>query len=149
MINPSSRKARALRALRPAMIAALAGAPLLSCSNGVTGPSDLMGGVWKLQSMELAGSSSRFVPDNPDRFTVEFKADGVIGVRADCNSCGGTYSLSGDALTVRGMACTLVLCATPEGGQFAGIIEGRTTVDKDGEDTLEIESSEGRLTLER
>jgi heat shock protein HslJ len=70
-------------------------------------------------------------------------------VRADCNSCGGPYTLSGARLTVEGMACTLILCAGPNGGEFAGLIEGTTTLDKDGEDTLEIVSSDGRLLLKR
>jgi heat shock protein HslJ len=128
---------------------AAAGLPLVSCTDGVTGPSDLMGGVWKLQSMQLTGASSSFVPDDPDRFTVEFKSDGLVGVVADCNSCGGSYSVSGDQLSVPQMACTLALCATAQGGEFASIIDGTSTLDKDGEDTLEIVSSEGRLTLKR
>jgi heat shock protein HslJ len=121
----------------------------VSCTSGVTGPSDVMGGVWTLQSMQLAGATAPFVPDDPSRFTVEFKSDGFIGVRADCNSCGGPYSLKDGQLTVNEMACTLALCATPNGGEFAGIIDGTSTIDKDGEDTLVIASNEGRLILKR
>jgi heat shock protein HslJ len=99
--------------------------------------------------MQLTGASSPFVPDDPSRFTVEFKSDGFVGVRADCNSCGGPYSFKDGQLTVDGMACTLALCATPKGGEFAGIIEGTATIDKDGEDTLVIASGEGRLILQR
>jgi heat shock protein HslJ len=80
---------------------------------------------------------------------VEFKPDGLIGVRADCNSCGGTYSLSGDQLTVPGMACTLALCATPQGGEFANLIEGTATLDKDSDRSLQIASPDGTLTLVR
>jgi heat shock protein HslJ len=144
-----SRKAHLHRALRALAVALLAGLPLVSCSDGVTGPSDVVGGVWKLESMRLAGATSSFVPDDPDRFTVEFLADGTLGVRADCNSCSGSYMLNGDRLTVPGMACTLALCATPYGGEFANLIEGTSTLDKDGEDTLVIASSEGRATLTR
>lgn len=149
MTHPSSRRSRALRAFGVAAAVGLGGLAAVSCTDGMTGPSDLMGGVWRLQSMQLTGASAPFVPDDASRFTVEFKSDGLIGVRADCNSCGGPYSFKDGQLTVNGMACTLALCATPNGGQFAGIIEGTTTVDKSGDDTLVIASGEGRLILKR
>ncbi len=75
---------------------ALCGALVLaSCAESVTGPSDLQGGAWRLASMETE-TGGRFVPDDPGRFTVEFDADGTVGVRADCNGCGGSYTLDGD-----------------------------------------------------
>jgi heat shock protein HslJ len=146
---PSDRRSRVLRVLRAAVVAAAAALPLVSCSNGVTGPSDLIGGVWKLQSMRVAGATTDFVPDDPSRFTIEFKDDGNVGVRADCNSCGGPYTVSDDQLTVNGLACTLIACPGPNGSEFAGLLEGTTELDKDGEDTLEIVSSDGRLLLKR
>ena len=149
MIHPSNRKSHARRAFGAGVIAALAGLPLLSCSEGVTSPSDLLGGEWRLQSMRLTSAAASFVPNDPRQFTVEFEADGAIGVRADCNSCGGTYSVSGSQLTVPGMACTLALCATPNGGEFANLIEGTSTLQLVDDDTLEVISSEGRATLVR
>ncbi|HET9316834.1 MAG TPA: META domain-containing protein [Vicinamibacteria bacterium] len=146
MSRPSHRKPRPISVFGAIAIAVLA---LVSCSDGVTGPSDLTGGVWRLSSMRLAGATSSFVPDDASRFTVEFGPDGVIGVRADCNSCGGTYSLRGDRLDVPGMACTLALCATPQGGEFANLIEGTATLDKDGEGRLQIASPDGIVTLVR
>lgn len=126
---------------------ALAGAlGLVSCSDGVTGPSDLQGGAWRLESMETEGG--RFVPDDPGLFTVEFGADGALGVRADCNQCGGSYTLNGDTLTVSPLTCTLVACPTPRGQQFAALLEGTTSVESD-DGKLEIESSEGELVLTR
>jgi heat shock protein HslJ len=149
MRHPSIRNPLASSVLRAGALAALVGLSLVSCSDGVTGPSDVVGGVWRLSSMRLAGATSSFVPDDPARYTVEFKSDGTIGVRADCNSCGGSYALSGDQLTVPGMACTLVLCATPQGGEFANLIEGVSTLDKDGEATLTLASPDGTITLTR
>jgi heat shock protein HslJ len=130
-------------------LALLVGAlPVASCSDEVTGPSDLVGGVWKLQSMEPAGAS-RFEPDDPDRFTIEFRDDGRVGVVADCNQCGGSYTVGRGMLTVSALACTLIACPTPQGGQFASLIDGTSALDKDGADRLELESSEGRLVLVR
>jgi heat shock protein HslJ len=149
MIHPSRRRSRVLNGFGAVVVASLAGIPLVSCTEGVTGPSDVMGGVWTLQSMQLTGASSPFVPEDPSRFTVEFKNDGFVGVRADCNSCGGSYTVAEDRLTVPQMACTLALCATPNGGEFAGIIDGTSTLARSGSDTLVIQSGEGRLILKR
>jgi heat shock protein HslJ len=149
MIHPSSRKLSPIRVFGVMGIAGLAGLSLVSCSDGMTAPSDLTGSVWRLQSMRLAGVTSTFVPADPGQYTVEFKPDGLIGVRADCNSCGGNYSLSGDRLTVPGMACTLALCATPQGGEFANLIDGVSSLDRDGDATLVIASPDGTLTLMR
>jgi heat shock protein HslJ len=97
--------------------------------------------------MELDDSAA-FVPDDPSRFTVEFKADGSLGVRADCNQCGGSYTLNGGNLTVGPLACTLVACPTTHGQEFTSLIDGTTSLEvEDGE--LEIESSDGRLVLTR
>jgi len=148
MATRSSGKVRLFSGFGAGMVV-MAGSLLgTSCSDQVTGPSDLLGGVWKLQSMEVAGASSPFVPDDPDRFTVAFEAGGRLGVVADCNSCGGSYTLDGEALTVPPMACTLALCATPSGGEFASLIQGNASIDLDG-DTLEIVSPGGRLALVR
>jgi hypothetical protein len=82
-----------------------------------------MEGVWVLREMRLAGADA-FVPGDSSRFTVEFAPDGGMGVVADCNRCGGTYTLDGEALVVPDLVCTLVLCPTPEGQQFATLLEG-------------------------
>ena len=120
---------------------------VVSCSESVTGPSDLQGGAWRLASMETE-TGGRFVPDDPGRFTVEFNADGTVGVRADCNGCGGSYTLDGDRLTVGPLACTLIACATGRGQEFASLIDGTTSVEREGRE-LEIESPDGELVLTR
>ena len=127
---------------------ALCGALVLaSCSESVTGPSDLQGGAWRLAAMEME-SGGRFVPDDPSRFTVEFDADGTVAVRADCNGCGGSYTLNGDRLTVGPMVCTLIACETARGQEFASLMDGTTSVEREGRE-LEIESSRGTLELTR
>ena len=119
---------------------------LASCSDGVTGPSDIQGGPWRLESMETEGGM--FKPPDPAQFTVEFNADGTLGVRADCNQCGGTYTLSGDRLTVGPLVCTLIACPTGRGQEFAALLEGTTSVDADRNE-LELESPDGTLNLTR
>lgn len=118
-----------------------------ACSEDVTGPSDIVGGAWRLESMELTGASA-FVPEDPSRFTVVFNADGTLGVTADCNQCGGSYTVTDGRLTSGPLACTLIACPTNRGQEFASLIDGTSTLDMD-DDELEIESSDGTLNLTR
>jgi heat shock protein HslJ len=135
------------RRFAPALVLCACTLVLAGCSDAVTGPSDVEGGPWRLESMELAGAAA-FVPEDPSRFTVQFNADGSIGVRADCNQCGGSYTLSDGRLTVGQMFCTLVACPTNRGQEFASLLQGTTSLElEDGE--LEIESSAGTLVLTR
>ena len=43
-------------------------------------------------------------------FTLRFAEEGRLEVRADCNGCGGTYSLTGGRLSVSPLACTRAFC---------------------------------------
>ena len=118
-----------------------------ACSDEVTGPSDLVGDAWRLESMELDDAAA-FVPADPSRFTVEFNEDGTLGVTADCNQCGGSYTLTDGRLTAGPLVCTLIACPTNRGQEFASLIDGTSSLELD-DDELEIESSDGRLLLTR
>ena len=72
-----------------ARVAVLCMLVLASCAEDVTGPSDLQGGVWRLQSMQTP-SGGVFQPQDRSLFTIAFEADGTLGLRADCNVCGGS-----------------------------------------------------------
>lgn len=74
----------------------------------MTGPSAVKGGIWKAQSLELRVGLVAIA--RPENYTVEFRDAGKLAVKADCNSCGGTYSLSGDSLQIGPMACTRAFC---------------------------------------
>ena len=79
------------------------------CGDNPLRPSDLKEVTWKLETIERAGVPMITVP-NPDQYTLRLGNDGRLSVRADCNQCGGTYSLEGDTLKVGNLACTLVGC---------------------------------------
>jgi heat shock protein HslJ len=147
MTRASGHRSRGLNVLRTGLVLLAGALPMLACSNGVTGPSTLAG-VWKLQSMERPGAAP-FVPEDPERYTVVFLDNGRVGVTADCNQCGGTYSLSDESLSVSPLACTLILCPTPHGGEFASLIDGRSSLESDARGELAIQSSKGRLILRR
>ena len=82
---------------------------LIACSDSPTEPSDLLGVTWRLVSIEPATGSSTVV-SNPERYTLEFLDDSRVAVRADCNTCGGTYAVSGDTLSFGPLACTRAFC---------------------------------------
>lgn len=76
-----------------------------------TGPSAVMGGVWKLQSLEAPGLGLVNLPQ-PTNYAVEFRDGSQLAVKADCNSCSGTYSISGESLKIGAVACTLAFCGS-------------------------------------
>ena len=139
------------RPARTGILACLAGAlalALVSCDDGPTSPSDLMGGEWRLVNIRLPDFTV-VTPDDPDDFTIQFEADGALQVQAGCNGCGGQYALDGDSLEVSELACTLIACpGPPVDRQFLEVLEGDSTVDVDG-DELTIASAEGTLRLRR
>ena len=75
-------------------------------------------------------------------------ADGTLGVRADCNQCGGSYTLRDGRMTVGPLACTLIACPTNRGQEFASLLQGTTSLELE-EGELEIESPDGTLVLTR
>lgn len=89
-------------------VALLAG----GCGDDVlTGPSAVIGGVWKLQSLEIPGRGFVQIPQ-PANYTAEFKDGGLLAVKADCNSCSGTYTISGESMKISLAACTAAFCGS-------------------------------------
>jgi len=118
-----------------------------ACAHEVTGPSDLEGAAWRLQAIEVDGANA-FVPEDRSRFTIEFGADEALGVRADCNLCGGSYALSSGRMTVGPLACTLIACPTNRGQEFASLLQGTTSIELEDAE-LRIGSDRGTLVLMR
>jgi heat shock protein HslJ len=116
-------------------------------SETLTGPSAVMGTVWKLDTLQRVGSPV-VVITQPDRYTVEFR-DIDLAVRADCNICAGPYTIDGSTLQVGSLACTLVAC--PPGSHSQDFLAVLTAARSHGvtDDVLTIRSSNGELRFER
>jgi heat shock protein HslJ len=84
----------------------------VGCDENPVGPTPIRNVTWKLESIERTGAATITVP-NPEQFTVRFEDNGNLSVRADCNSCGGSYSLDGSSLSIGNVACTLIACPLP------------------------------------
>jgi heat shock protein HslJ len=105
-------------------------------------------GSWQLASLTENGKPPVEVTE-PARFTAEFRAEGVISLRADCNRCLGTYKTNGEALTVGPMACQRAYCpSAPLDTTFAQLVS-RSTAWTATQDGLELRSDAGQLRLKR
>ena len=114
----------------------------------LTGPSAVMGGVWKLQSLEAPGIGLVNIPQ-PANYTVEFRDGGQLAVKADCNSCSGTYAISGESLKIGAMACTAAFCGSASfDTAFLAVLTNANTFGVKGND-LTINSSKGVARLNR
>ena len=122
-----------------------------ACSESPTSPSlttDQLAGTWTVVSIQLAGQGEQPAPAGAV-YTLTF-ADGRLSTRADCNTCGGTFVLSGPTLTAGpGLACTRAACPTMAfENSYTGLLAGDSTATLSGS-TLVLSSSRGTLRLSR
>jgi len=69
----------------------------------------LAGNVWKWTTTQMNDGSSR-TPRDPNKYLIEFLADGRVAVQADCNRVSGTYTVNGNRLAITLGPSTLVAC---------------------------------------
>ena len=138
----------------------LAGLFAVSCSesSGPTSPSsidrslDLTGsqlaGTWNLVSIQPSRQAEQAKPSGAS-YTAAF-ADGRLSTRADCNRCGGTYTLTGRTLVAGpALACTLAACPTMAfENVYIRLLSGESTVTLSG-DTLVLTSPRGVVRFSR
>ncbi len=73
-----------------------------------TNTDDLVGVTWKWTS--LVTDTAETKSNDPNRYTVEFTADGQVNVKSDCNTGSASYTVEGEALTIGPIAMTKVYC---------------------------------------
>ena len=121
-------------------LAALAAA---GCMENATEPSDVLGTTWHLESLQRANGSEVTPPAGT--FTIRFADDGRLEVRADCNVCGGGYTLDGDSVGVGVLACTRAFCASaPFDTDYVTLVESAVRIEREG-DTLALRGPAGIL----
>ena len=135
---------------------ALAALVVSACSQSVSSPTApsaaytaaQLEGTWTLTSIAVAGQAKQDRPFG-SMYTLDFK-QGRLSTRADCNTCGGSYSIDGSVLTAGpGLACTRAACSTMEfENAYTGILSGDSTVAVTGS-TLSLSSSRGTLSFVR
>ena len=86
----------------------MVGTLLVGCAQAGTG---LTGNTWEWTASTTTTPASQSVVPNPQRYTIEFKANQTFEAKADCNQVSGTWvSTSGDALTITLGPSTAAAC---------------------------------------
>ncbi len=137
------------------LVAALTAA----CTTSATSPSSVaapssahtiaqLEGAWTLASIQRAGDARQDRPSSAT-YTLTF-ADGRLSTRADCNSCGGTFSVEGTTLTAAStLACTRAACPTMTfEAAYLAILGGDSQIAMSGT-SLTLSSPRGTLQLVR
>lgn len=124
------------RQVMPTSPSAGSGAPALTAGQ--------LAGSWTLTSLQPPGQPVQVAPAV---YTISL-VDGRISTRADCNLCGGTFSLAGQTLTVGpNLACTRAACPTMAFETlYTAILAGDHSVEVSGS-TLVLSSARGRLAF--
>ena len=83
-------------------------------------------------------------------YELTFDAAAHVSARVDCNTCNGSFMLSGSSLVIgSGLACTRAACATAAFESAAvGILSGSHEITATS-NTLMLNSSRGTMTLSR
>jgi heat shock protein HslJ len=123
---------------------ALALAAFAGCGDDdVVDPSDVTGIEWRLEAIQRADFS--VVQVLPGRYTLRLEPAGALAARSDCNVCGGSYTLSGEAFTVSPLTCTRAFCGEASlDTEYVAALEAAESLDED-DDELTVRS--GATTL--
>ncbi len=105
--------------------------------------------VWRLVEFR-GGDDTRLTPDDPAKYTLEFKPDGSVNARIDCNRGHGTWKSSGPSLELGPLALTRMAC--PPGSLHDRIVKHwssiRSYVLKDGHLHLSLMADGGIYEFE-
>ena len=97
------------------------------CNGTPASPSEIVGIQWQLATMQEIGRPAVAVAE-PARYRVEFRSDGRVAVRADCNACVAQYSLDSPRLHIGELACTRVACPSASlDDRYIGALEAAKT----------------------
>lgn len=107
-----------------------------------------LGGTWTLTSIIAPGQAVQPTPAGAT-YTLSF-ADGRLSTRADCNTCAGSFTLTGTTLNAGPvLACTRAACPTMAfESVYTGILSGESAVTLSG-NSLVLSSARGSLYFTR
>ena len=119
-----------------------------STSNSLTLTNETLSGTWSLSSIQPAGQPQQNTPAGAS-YTLTLN-DGRLSTRADCNTCVGSYTFSGQTLTAGpALACTRAACQTMAfENTYTSLLSGEHSVTTSG-NTLVLSSARGVLRFGR
>ena len=106
----------------------------------------LTGSTWQWKQT-LYNDDQKIVPADPESYTVQFREDGTLNVKADCNQKGGTYAAftKEKRLSIEITHSTMAVC--PEGTLEDAFVRGLTAAAiyffKDGDLTIDLKYDSG------
>jgi heat shock protein HslJ len=103
-------------------------------NNPPTQPAEIVGKTWGWKH-NIIGGDAVVAPNNPEKFTVTFGADGTISGTTDCNGFGGDYTLMSDGTIAFGpFMSTLMYCDGSQEADFTqSLVQAtRLTIDAEG-----------------
>ena len=101
--------------------------------------------MWRWASAE--NSRNKLTIDKPENYSIEFRTDGGLGVKADCNGGGANYETNGNKLTISSVISTQMFCGERSHDKrfVRGLenaqsfqIEGNTLTIKSANDTMKF-----------
>jgi len=75
-------------------------------------PAQLTGTMWYLNSF-VDSQGNPWSPGSTNPISIQFADDGKVSGNGGCNSYSGSYTVSGNSITMSGFATTLMYCGEP------------------------------------
>jgi heat shock protein HslJ len=134
-----------MRALRLGITVFASVALLAACSPSTD---KLTATMWKLTAVTLTGTGSALPPGvvpvaDQARYTITFNDDGTFQAQADCNTVGGSYTTSGNSMTIQPGPSTLVACPADSYGDAFVAALGQVATFAVGNSVLTLTLSDG------
>jgi PKD repeat protein len=110
----------------------------------------LVGPLWSWRGT-LLNDGQRFTPANPSQYTLQLFEDGLAAAQVDCNRASGSYTVSGNRVTLTFLAVTAAACPPGSLGEpFLRQLNNVTSFFfQDGELFLELMFDSGSMRFTR
>ncbi len=112
----------------------------------------LFGPVWQWVQT-LYNDDRKVVPENPANYTVQFKEDGKLSVKGDCNQKGGVYSVSPGEKTISIEITHSTMAFCPEGSLEDEFVKGFSAAViysfKDGDLYIDLKFDSGTMRFSK
>jgi heat shock protein HslJ len=87
-------------------------------------PPQITGINWQWSELIESDPASQSVVPNPESYTLVFNPDGSLSIKADCNVGSGTYTVSGNSMTIQLGALTRAICGPDSlSDQYLDLVE--------------------------
>lgn len=112
----------------------------------------ITGTVWQWVQARYS-DDRKAVPADPKNYTVQFRGDGTLSVKADCNQKGGTYSISTEEKRISIKITHSTMAACPEGSLEDEFVHGLSAAAiyfiKDGDLYIDLKYDSGTMRFSK